>query len=97
MENTAKLPLHIEPLKKCFFGKGEVRGYKFTQLKASDKAFLYEVSYGDSKHYEVFKKKVNTRFACESYTTSKAFGIWAWCIMDIERAINKFNQLNSCD
>ncbi len=97
MENTAKLPLHIEPLKKCFFGKGEVRGYKFIQVKKSDKVFIYEVTSDNRKHYEVFKKRVNTRFACESYPTSKGFGIWAYTCMTLERALAKFKELNSCD
>ncbi len=94
MENTAKLPSDIKVLKNSFFGKGEVGGYKFTQVRKTDKALLYKVSSGDSKHYEVFKSRINTRFACESYPTSKAFGIWAWTCMTLEAAIVKFNQLN---
>ena len=85
---------NMKPLKTKFEGKGEVKLYEFTQIRQTDKAFIYEVSSGDSKHYEVFEKKVNRRFACVSYTTSKAFGIWAYTKMTLESAIKKFNELN---
>ena len=84
-----------KPLKIQFEGKGEVKGYDFTQIRQTNKAFLYEVSSGGSKHYEVFLKRINHRFACISYPTSKAFGIWAWTFMNLESAINKFNELNT--
>lgn len=78
-----------------FFGKGEVKSYKFTQIRQTDKAFLYEVSAGGTIHYEVFRKVVNDRYVCVSYPTSRAFGIWAWTYMSLERAERKFNELNS--
>ena len=84
----------IKPLPKQFTGKGEVKGYYFTQIRQTDKAFIYEVSHDDSKHYEVFKKVVNRRFACVSFPTSKAFGIWAFTYMSLEKAKKKFNELN---
>lgn len=85
----------IKPLPKQFQGKGEVKGYLFNQISKTDKAFLYEVGQGGTKHYEVFKKKINRRYACISYPTSKAFGIWAWTYMSLEQAIKKFDELNS--
>ena len=85
----------MKPLKIQFKGKGEVKGYNFTQISQTDKAFLYEVSSGGGKHYEVFLKRINHRFACISYPSSKGFGIWAWTYMDLESATNKFNELNS--
>jgi hypothetical protein len=83
----------IKPLQIYFKGRGEVKGYLFTLLGMTDKAFLYEVSRGDGKHYEVFIKKINRRFACVSYPTSKSFGIWAWTFEDIKSAIKKFNEI----
>lgn len=84
-------------LKKQFPGKGEVKGYMFTQVSKTDKAFLYEVSVnsGDAKHYEIFRHKINKRFGQESYPTANAFGIWAWTCMTLDAALEKFNQLNS--
>jgi hypothetical protein len=34
----------------------------------------------------VFKKRLNRRFGTVSYPTDKAFGIWAWTCMPMERA-----------
>ena len=85
----------MKELQKYFIGKGEVSGYRFTNLRQTDKASLYEVSSGNSKHYEVFRKVVNERYGCVSYPTSRAFGIWAWTYMSLERAERKFNELNS--
>jgi len=83
----------IKQLKTEFSGKGEVRGYQFSQIHKTSRAFIYEVSYGEGKHYEVFKRRVNSRFGCVSYPTSKGFGIWAWTYSTLEKAIKKFNQL----
>ena len=85
----------MEPLKPNFIGKGEVSGYQFTLLGMTDRAFIYEVDTGDTKYYEVFKKTVNHRFACISYPTSKAFGIWAWTYSDLGAAIRKYNELSN--
>lgn len=79
----------IKPLAMQFIGRGEVKDYLFSQISQADKAFS-----GDSKHYDVFKKIINKRYACVSYPTSKAFGIWAYTKMSLESAIEKFNELN---
>ena len=84
----------IRPLKKQFNGTGEVEGYKFTQIKAAKYAFLYEVDSGNGKHYEVFKKRVNRRYATITYPSAKAFGIYAWTCMSLDKAIEKFNDIN---
>ena len=85
----------MKELKKEFLGIGEVRGYKFSQISQTSRAFIYEVSFGDGRHYEVFKKRLNKRHGCVSYPTSKGFGIWAWTYDELEVAIEKFNQLNT--
>ena len=84
----------MKQLKVQFHGRGEIKGYLFTQISKTDKAFLYEVSYGDSKHYEVFLKRINHRYACISYPTYQGFGIWAWTYMNLESAFEKLNKLN---
>ena len=60
-----------------FKGKGQVKGFLFTQIKKNDKAYIYEVDTGDSIHYEIFERKENTHFNCVSYPSNKAFGVWA--------------------
>ena len=86
----------MKPLATRFKGRGEVKGYIFTQVVRSHKAYIYEVSSegSDRKHYEVFKRIENRRHNCISYPTSKAFGIWAWTTSNLTRAIELFNELN---
>lgn len=89
MENSPiELPI-------SFVGKGEVKGFSFKQIKRSNTAYLYEVSstFG-AKWYEVFKCKVNARFGNITYPKQKSFGISAWTCKTIERATEKFNELN---
>lgn len=86
-----------KPLPKQFKGRGEVKGYTFSQISKTDKAFIYEVSSGNTKHYEVFKRIINKRHGCISYPRSKSFGISAWTCMTLESANKKFDELNSCD
>ena len=97
MYNQSATLTQIKPLAKFFIGRGEVKGFKFTQISKTDKVFLYEVSTGDLICYEVFKKRQNMRFGCVSYPTSKAFGIWAWTLMDFNDAIQKFDLLTYYD
>ena len=84
----------MEALQENFIGKGEVKGNLFTQIKQSNKAYIYKVDTGCSIYYEVFKKKVKTNSVRHCYPTSKAFGLWAWTYHDLDKAVNKFNQLN---
>jgi hypothetical protein len=80
----------IKPLPEKFAGTGEVRGYEFCLVSKTKRGFCFEVSNsGIISHYEVFKRKINYRFNCESYPTSKAFGIWAWTYRTKEKAIEK--------
>ena len=84
----------IKPLPKRFSGRGEVKGYNFTLICKTKWGFLYEVSHdGIITHYEVFLRKINKRFGCESYPLSKAFGIWAWTFKTKDKAIRKLNSL----
>lgn len=87
-------------------GKGEVLGHMFTQVAKSDHAYIYAVSGGGAKYWEVFKKdstpvcidfskrlysETETRDRCPS---AKDFGVWAWIYTNKERAYDKFNELN---
>lgn len=74
-----------------FTGRGEVKGFTFKQIHASCKAYLYEIN---GKHYEVFRRKINTRFGNVSYPKSRDFGRWAWTYNSRELAEKKFNELN---
>ncbi|WP_291118373.1 hypothetical protein [Empedobacter sp. UBA7248] len=83
-------------LKRQFEGKGEVKGFRFTQIARNDFAVIYEKVYKNyiQTTYEVFEIKVNTRFNSESYPTSKAFGIWAFDVPTMKSAIEKFQEIS---
>jgi len=82
----------IKDLNINFIGKGEVKGMLFQQLLFNDKAYLYSVTdieHG-TVHYEIFEKRINTRFNCVSYPTSYAFGSWAWTYANLQSATRMF-------
>ena len=93
-------------LEKEFIGIGEVKGFKFRMLDENEKSFIYEVSDEDRKWYEVFERKVSKETDTmlngisvhfeerEIYPHSNSFGVWAWCINDYDRAMNKFKELS---
>ena len=83
----------MKELKSYFVGIGQVKGYVFNQIKSTKYAYLYEVSENNVIHYEVFKRLENTMYDCVSYPTDKAFGIWAWTCGTLERAEDKFNEI----
>lgn len=84
----------IKELPERFTGTGEVKGYEFTQICKTNRGFCYEVSLkGRITHFEVFLRKINKRFGCESYPTAKAFGIWAWTIKSKDKALIKLAEV----
>lgn len=86
----------LKQLGSKFDGTGEMRGYHFYQLKSDGNAYLYELTDDDGrKHYEVFEYKVNTQFGNISYPKSKAFGVWAWCVNSLDKAVIKFNEVSN--
>lgn len=83
----------MKQLKKDFIGRGQVRGFKFSQIKKSEYAYLYKVDTGDSILYEIFEHKENTHFNNVSYPSNKAFGLWAYTTSDYNRAIDLFQEV----
>lgn len=97
----------ITELENCFVAEGiaEVNGFKFTQLKANQYAYLYEVETDASVHYEVFERKLtpiaidfqkkifsDTDFKVV-YPKSREFGISAWTCLTKEAAYEKFDKV----
>lgn len=83
----------MRELKEQFLGRGQVKGFMFTQVEKSAFGYIYEVFTGVNYHYEVFKRNENTHFNCVSYPTNKAFGRWAWTYSSLDKAKDKFNDL----
>ena len=84
----------MKQLEKQFVGKGQVRGFLFTQIKKNEKAYIYEVQDGSVLRYEVFKHKENNRFGCVTYPRDKSFGIWAFTTDSYERALQIYEDLS---
>lgn len=85
----------MKELEKTFIGRGEVKGFKFEQLFANSRAFVYKVDNHIQTYYEVFLRKQNTKFGTISYPRSKSFGLWAWWYSNLDKAMAKFNQLTN--
>ncbi len=83
----------IKELKQAYEGRGEVKGWSFFQLEQSENAYLYKKSKQGRLSYEVFKKRINTRFGIVSYPTSKSFGQWAWEFKSYEDALRKYEAI----
>ncbi len=84
----------IKSLSKKFIGRGEVRGFQFAQIFKTERAFCYQVHInGVISHYEVFRRKINHQYGCESYPTAKAFSIWAWTFTCLGKALQRFKSL----
>lgn len=88
--------MEIKKLEKSFIGRGEVRGFEFKRLFESPKAYLYEVNNSSGGlYYEVFKKRINSRYATETYPSAKQFGKTAWTTKDLNKAKSIFNNLTN--
>ena len=85
----------MKQLRTDFTGKGEVKGFEFTQLKKTDYGYIYAVDKGESVHFEVFKHKENTQFNNVSYPKTRAFGVWAWTVGDFDKACEILETFNT--
>ena len=83
----------MRELQETFIGKGQVKGFAFTQIEKSASAYIYEVKTESTKYYEVFKRIENTRFGCVSYPSNNSFGVWAWTFPELIKAKEKFDEL----
>lgn len=85
----------IKELALNFIGRGQYKGFKFTQIHATGSAYVYSVDVKGAIYYHVFKKRINTRFGVISYPSPNSFGIWASCYYrDYDKALCKYNEIN---
>jgi hypothetical protein len=98
-ENIKQLPLE-------FIGRGEVKKFKFTQIKKNEFGFIYKVESEDSSsHYEVFENKISNCYdfinktitgeLMETYPSAKFFGKWAWTANTLEKAYEILNEIET--
>ena len=65
-------------------------GFDYRLYDKTDNGYIYEqIMNGKTISYEVFQRKINTKFNCVSFPSGNAFGIWAWTFWDEKGAINK--------
>ena len=83
----------MKELEINFVGKGQVKGFIFTQIKKNSKGYIYKVEDSGRTYYEVFKHKINTQFNCISYPSNKGFGVWAWTCMSLDKAFDKLEEI----
>ena len=81
----------IKPIPEEFIGRGEVKKKSFKRIKASERAYLYEV---DGLYYEVFKRSINKLYNTETYPSSKQFGVNAFTYRSKKTALAKFKVLD---
>lgn len=98
----------MKELEKEFIGGGEVAGVLFKQYKFSDYAYMYELTCPITNivRYEVFKRIVQKEqdvimFGASvhyeekvAYPKSGLFGKNAWCFNDLQKALEKFDEIN---
>ena len=89
MKKLVELPTEFE-------GRGEVKGWKFKQMKSSPNAYLYVRSHPNCivVYYEVFTRKMFKPDNREIYPAKKSFGKWAWCTTSREFALEQFDKIS---
>jgi hypothetical protein len=98
-DRGGKIRIMVTKLEDRIEGQGEVKGFVFTKEFENEKGYVYKVSTGDSNHFEAFYKKetpicidFENRVYSETetkevYPKSKDFGVWAWSVSSLEKAI----------
>lgn len=72
----------IEELPKEFIGKGEVKGFSFTQVYNDNDFYIYIV---DGLYYEIFDRKIVGNEV--KYPKAEDFGDWAWTFQRPENVV----------
>lgn len=89
----------MKELDSVIKGRGEVRGFTFTQVARSPYAYVYKQEYDETGEvlYEVFRRVENNQFSCVSYPKSSGFGDSIYMgkvCSSIRRAMSYFGELN---
>lgn len=96
--------MNLITLKETILGSGEVNGISLHKEYETDTFYVYRRS---DIGYEVFMRKSaplcvdfenrvysETDFK-EIYPKSKDFGVWAWCVSDLDKAKQLINKKNA--
>ena len=88
------------PIVKDIKASGRYADFKFTQIKRTENAYLYEVEIerGGVIHYEIFERKLSPPHPrTESpdfdlkvvYPSEEDFGFTAWTVKDFNKAVDR--------
>lgn len=89
----------MRELESVIKGRGEVRGFTFTQVAMSPYAYVYKQKDDETGDvlYEVFRRVENRQFDCVSYPKSGGFGDSIYMgkvCSSVRRAMAYFGELN---
>ena len=71
-------------------------GFTLTKEYENDKYYIFRKhNHIEDYHagYELFERRINTMFQCESIPGGEAFGVWAWHLPTLEKAHGKLKQI----
>ena len=89
--------IEITKLPNKFIGKGQVKGFRFTQIERTGRACIYRVDFENMIYYEVFKIRIEKmprlNKLYERYPSAKCFGLWAWTYRTYDDAVLRLKML----
>ena len=86
----------IKPLSKTIISPKGLAGFTLKQVYQDDDFYIYEkvnTEFNYKAGYELFERRVNTMFKCETVPGGEAFGIWAFQLPNLNKAYIKLRQL----
>lgn len=71
-------------------------GFTLNKVYEDEQFYIYKktnTEFGYDGGFELFERRINTMFKCETIPGGEAFGIWAFQLHSYEAAIEKLNKL----
>lgn len=75
-----------------------LKGFTLIKEYMDDKYYIYRKIHTHDKYeagYELFERKINTMFDCETIPGGNAFGVWAWQLPTKQKAYDKLNKIKN--
>lgn len=82
-------------LDKTIISPKTLKGFTLEQVYMDDEYYIYKKHHTKDKYeagYELFERRINTMFQCESVPGAESFGVWAWQLRTLEEAKIKLNE-----
>lgn len=75
-----------------------LKGFTLSREYMDDEYYIYKKTHthdGYEAGYELFERRENTMFKCETIPGGNAFGIWAWQLPTKQRVYQKLEQIKN--